>query len=303
MPNILSDVIGKVNSFKKEIEELNFNSEKEFQEVPNLSHKCDIVILSSTQNEFDSVFGILQEPSIIKVVNDSTIYYKGYVSGHSGDYSIVLPVPTDMGIATAAIVTTKCISIFNPSYVFMTGIAAGIKSLSKIGDIIIADKAINYNEVVEIEKPDTTVRLKYMQNTISISSHLKSRLYLFLKSEQIKQISSHKTLLQLKREVSFHFGMIVTGSGLIRNNQRIAQLTTDYHNIKGLDMETYGMYKAVEQSVKSNPPEFISIKAVSDFGDSTKHSEIVTSDERTEVALFTAAKTIELFIKSEYFEK
>lgn len=303
MSNFLSDTIARVNSFKAEIEELNFNSNKEFQEVANLSHKCDIVILSSTQKEFDSVFGILREPSIIKIANDSTIYYKGYITRQSGDYSIVIPVPTDMGIATAAIVTTKCITIFNPGYIFMTGIAAGIKSICKIGDVIIADKAINYNEVVEIENADSTVRLKYMQNTISISSHLKSRIYLFLKSQDLKEISKHKILIHLNREASFHFGMIVTGSGLIRNNQRITQLTNDYHNIKGIDMETYGMYKAVEQSVKSNQPEFISIKAVSDFGDSTKHSEITSSEERSELALFTASKTIEQFIKSEYFEK
>ncbi|MER3318939.1 MAG: hypothetical protein RIB79_11670 [Allomuricauda sp.] len=303
MFDLLTAIINKVSSFKTEIEELNFNSKKEFQEVTNLTHKCDIVILSSTQKEFDSLISIIQEPSIIKLANDSTIYYKGYISGKNSNYSVVVPVPTDMGIATAAIVTTKCISVFSPSYIFMIGIAAGIKSFCKVGDVIIADKAINYNEVVEIENPDETVRLKYMQNTISVPSHLKSRLYLFLKSDKIKEVSNHNALIKLGRESTFHFGMIVTGSGLIRNNQRISQLTKDYHNIKGLDMETYGMYKAVEQSLKSNQPEFISIKSVSDFGDSKKHSEIESSEDRSNLALFTSIKTIELFIKSEYFEK
>jgi nucleoside phosphorylase len=303
MFDVLSTFIAKVNAFKTEIEELNFASKKVFSEVTNSFHNCDIIILSSTQQEFDSIFNILEEPLIIKIENDSSIYYKGYIKGYSTDYSIVVPVPTDMGIATAAIITTKCISIFKPKYIIMSGIAAGIKSICKIGDVIIGDKAINYNEVVEIENPDSTVRLKYMQNTISISSHLKSRLYLFLKSSDANKISNHELLKQLSRKISFHFGMIVTGSGLIRNNQRITQLTSDYHNIKGLDMETYGMYKAVEQSLKTNQPEFISIKSVSDFGDSKKHAELESSEDRSRLALFTSSKTIELFIKSEYFEK
>lgn len=142
-----------------------------------------------------------------------------------------------------------------------------------------------------------------MQSIISISSHLKSKLYLFLKSENANDISNHPVLKKIDRSVEFHFGMIVTGSGLIRNNTKISQLSKDYHNIKGLDMETYGMYKAVEQSLKFNAPRFISIKAVSDFGDSTKHKEIASSKERNSLALFTSVKTLELFIKSEFFEE
>lgn len=141
------DIINRINSFEEVAKQLNFKIKESSKVKSDFSYKFDIVLLGSTQQEFESILTIIDQPSILNIENDNTIYYKGCIQGKINIFSVIIPVPTDMGIATAAIITTKCISLFSPSHIFMIGIAAGIKSVCKIGDVIIADKSINYNRV------------------------------------------------------------------------------------------------------------------------------------------------------------
>jgi nucleoside phosphorylase len=300
--DFIKDIATKVKTFQSEVEHLEFKKEhSSFQriEAPKFN---DIVIICATQDEFISFKSILEDVQRLDISNDATLYYKGYIKGLKDKFSVIIPVPSDMGIATAAIVTTKCIHQFRPRFIFMVGIAAGIKASTKVGDVIIADQALNYNEVIEIENADQTTRTKYMHNVISISSNLRSRFYMFLNSSDINEVSEHSLLKDLNRGVRFHIGMMVSGGSLIRSKERIKQLVRDYHNIKGIDMETYGVYKAVYSFNYDNTPDFISIKSVSDFGDNDTHKEITDSDKRKELALFTATTTLKQFIKSQYFE-
>ena len=202
--DFLKNLTNKVEEFKNEVQHLEFKKEQiSFQRIESPKYN-DIVIICATQDEFNSFKNILDDVLRIDIANDSTLYYKGYIQGLSDKFSVVLPVPSDMGIATAAIVTTKCINQFRPKCVFMVGIAAGIKASTKVGDVIIADTALNYNEVIEIENADQTTRTKYMHNIISISSNLRSRFYMFLNSKDINEVSEHSSLKQLNRKVRFH---------------------------------------------------------------------------------------------------
>jgi nucleoside phosphorylase len=300
--DFLKSLTSKVKEFQIEVEHLEFKKEHTtFQKIESPKFN-DIVIICATQDEFNSFKNILRDFNRIDIVNDSTLYYKGYIQGINDTFSVILPVPSDMGIATAAIVTTKCINQFRPRFLFMVGIAAGIKASTKVGDVIIADQALNYNEVIEIENADQSTRTKYMHNTISISPNLRSRFSMFLNSNNVNDISEHSSLKELNRKARFHIGTMVSGGSLIRSKERIKQLVRDYHNIKGIDMETYGVYKAVYSFDYDNVPDFISIKSVSDFGDNDTHKEIKDSSKRKELALFTATTTLQKFIGSEYFE-
>src|SRR5688500_16175556 len=84
-----------------------------------------------------------------------------------------------MGVASASIHATKSIINFSPTYLFMVGICAGIKAVTNIGDIVIAEKTIDYNEVVEIENSDSSIRTKFMNNVVDMPSTIKSKCLLF----------------------------------------------------------------------------------------------------------------------------
>src|SRR5690606_23250551 len=112
-------------------------------------------------------------------------------------------------------------------------ICAGIKSISNVGDIVIAEKTIDYNEVVEIENGDQTVRMKFMNNVLGISSTIKSKCQLFINQfkfpyEDIKANYNYSAKLKC------HIGLMATGSSLLRNSEKVKQLNKDYHNLKGV---------------------------------------------------------------------
>lgn len=62
-----------------------------------------------------------------------------------------------------------------------------------------------------------------------------------------------------------------------------------------MDMETQGFYFSASNSFKNLLPKYVSIKSVSDYGDSTKHK--LSGEERKKYALFTSSVTAIEFIK------
>lgn len=298
--DIISDYINKLILFKIEVEkELGFKTQPSKMKFESSSY--DVAILTASQEEFNCVKNTLEEVHEIECnKDDSTIYYCGNVKSKNVILSVILPVPNNIGIESTIITTTKLLSNFSIRYVFMVGITAGNKKVTKIGDIIVAEKSLNYSQVVEIQKEDKEKREKYMQSVVSIHSYMKNRFDLFANSLDLEEIfNSYKHKEKIKHDLKYHVGLLVTGSSLLRSDDKISKITQTYHGVKGLDMETSGFYYALANVPKNKSPYFASIKSVSDFGDNTKHE--LSAKERKEYALFTSStaliKFIQLYVK------
>lgn len=260
--------------------------------------KYDIAILTASLDEFDNIKKHFSDWKELKIENDNIIFYEGTIQGKSKKIKAVIPVPSSMGIEAAVSLATKTLTYFKPSYIFMVGICAGNKKVTKIGDIIIAEKALNYNEIVEVEKKDESTVRKFMQNADSINSKFKTRLSMFSRSSFIKDIrDSYSEKATITDELSCKIGLMVTGSSLVRSESKIAEINESYHNIKGLDMETHGFYYTARNTFDEYQPYFVSIKSVSDFGDNTKHK--LTTDQRRKYALYTSSHALVKIIQTE----
>jgi nucleoside phosphorylase len=241
--------------------------------------KCDLAIMTSTAQEFEAVVSLLTDVKELNIENnDSLIYYKA----SNGKIKIILPYPVGMGIEAAVISATKTITHFSPDLIIMCGICAGNKNVTKIGDLVIAEKSINYSNVVEIEKAGTK-RKKFMQSADSINKNLKARLELFVNGKELKTTLESISLPPNYQTPIGHVGLMVTGSSLLRSGEKMADINDSYHGIKGMDMETHGLYFEASNSNKDQAPLFVSMKAVSDFGDETNHK--VSAEIRTNLAL------------------
>jgi len=294
------NIIQSCKEFKKEaIELLGIDqSLHEFEEHHGL---FDAVIITASSDEFESVKSIVD--SIRPVTfnkNDSTIYYQGTIQSKNKAIKVLIPFPYSMGLEAASSLTTKVISNFRPRYIFMVGICAGNKNLCKVGDVIIAEKSLNYHSVVEIERKDESKDKKFMHNLCSINGHLKNQLELFAKSKTIQRIKEsypHKS--KIETSLKAHIGLLVTGSSLLRSSAIMKEINDVYIGVKGLDMETYGLYYSATQVFKDYAPNFLSIKSVNDFGDNSEHKLKVL--ERRNYSLFTSSNTLKRFI-NEYLE-
>jgi len=287
-----------------------FSDNSGWKEVaPNIStdilkqvHNFDVSIITSTIDEFEELqkqLGNLEEYETD--LDDSTLYYACEFETDRGDVNIVVPYPIAMGIEGSVCNTTKIINSFHPQYLFMIGVCAGNSNVTNIGDLIIAEKSLTYNSIVEIEKSDGTTRKKYMQNADGINKNLKSKLSRFFSAAELKLIkdSNPKTDL-FDKELKRHIGLMVTGSSLMRSDEKIKDINESYHNVKGLDMETNGFYFTSTHSANTTP-NFVCIKGVSDYGDTVKHK--IKSTDRKDYALYNSVNGTLKFMKKEVIIK
>jgi nucleoside phosphorylase len=293
----LFEITQKALAFEKEAHELfgtNILKNKSSNKISNF----DIAVITASLDEFDSIKGLLSEFSEIKTTNDNHMFYSGKLKGKSGLLNVVLPVPISMGIEACVSVTTKTLTYYNPKYIFMVGICAGNKKVTKIGDIIIAEKALNYNQIVEIEKKDASTVKKFMQNADSINTKLKTKLKLFSRSKIISEIKkSYRDSEIIISPLYCKVGLMVTGSSLIRSESKINEINESYLNVLGLDMETHGFYFTSCNTFDNKQPYFVSIKSVSDFGDNTNHK--LNANQRKEYALYSSSQAFLKFIETE----
>ena len=239
----------------------------------NKTNNYDIGIITATAEEFNSIVSLIDNcDELNESFNDSIIYYYGTINTNSGLKSIIIPYPISMGVEASVSTTSKMLSNFKFNYVFMVGICAGNKNVTNIGDVIVAEKSLNYNEIVEVQRQDKGTRKKFRQNADSIDRNLKARLSLFSKKIDFKKFKSEYIESGIfNNPLKCHIGLLVSGSSLLRSDKKIKEINEDYHGIKGMDMETNGFYFTLSHSRKELQPKFVSIKSVSDFGDSTTH--------------------------------
>lgn len=291
----LKKLMGNSISFEIEAKEI-FGINPKKSKILKKSSEIKVAVITSSKDEFKSVSS--QFDNLTEIPNeddDSIIYYSGDLIFGTKKINIILPYPISMGIEASVSITTKILTYYNPSYIFMVGICAGNKNVTKIGDIILAEKSINYNEIVEIEKEGKEINKKFMQSAESIKKNLKSRLSLLSTEEVLDSIrKSYKYLEKVNYTLTCHVGLMVTGSSLLRSSQKISDLNKSYHNIKGMDMETHGFYFAANNTFNDKTPYFVSIKSVSDFGDETNHK--LSTKERRDFALHTSSKLLMHFL-------
>ncbi len=281
-----------------------FSAENKSVFVPKnsiISHNSvDVVIMTATPQEFESIKSELDDISEIDIeANDSNIYYETKLKGPKGYLKIILPYPNGMGIESAVNSTTKAISLFSPDMVIMCGICAGNKNVVQIGDLIIAEKTINYGNVVEIEKEGQVSKKKFMQSAESINKNLKGRLTIFSTSQSFLGVVDSLNIPEgLKRKPNCQLGLMVTGSTLMRSDEKMRDINDSYHGVKAMDMETHGVYFASTNTNKDSNPLFVSMKGVSDYGDNSNHK--IDAETRNNLALKISAKSVVTYLKEHY---
>ncbi len=174
-----------------------------------------------------------------------------------------------MGMQAASAVSSKIITKFNPSYIFVVGICGGINDAGvNIGDIIVASQCWDY-EAGKINEDDKG-ELIFKPNMLCINTNQgalgrvtdfsNNTQYLF---DIINGYSDNKPNTFLK----VHFGPVGSGPYVLSSKNYLKKLQQSDRKLLGIDMEGYGVYKACEFHPTTIP---IFIKAVSDFGDETK---------------------------------
>jgi nucleoside phosphorylase len=198
-----------------------------------------------------------------------------------------------MGLTAAAIVTTQLILQFRPRIVIMIGIAAGTRDGGKeFGDVLVADPSVDYNsgkvirqEGIQDFQPDPY--------PIGLNPRLRSVLQRYR--------GNHPVFEEIRREWKgalpgngnrLYLGPVGAADQVIDDATRILQIQKNWRKLIGVEMETYGVYRACFEAPEPKP-RFVSFKSVCDFA-------AEKTDAWQSYAAFVAAKFVAHFVQREW---
>lgn len=212
-------------------------------------------------------------------------------AGHA--LRIVSTTATSMGLTAAAIATSHLVMQFRPRLVIMPGIAAGTRSGDKrFGDVLVADPSVDYNSGKVVDNGGISA---FQPDPYPIGLHPR------LRSVLHKYKAPHKVFEQIRTSWKhplppgpnrLHIGPVGAADQVIDDANRILEITKNWRKLIGVEMETYGVYRACSEAPEPKP-RFLSFKAVCDFA-------AEKADSWQPYAAFVAAEFTATFLRLDW---
>lgn len=257
--------IGNSQWKSKLISKIQYISKLTKEYSPINTNKIDTAIIATVDDEYYALDSLPVNWNSVRMPCDPLIYSKGTLQNGKNILKVKLP---EMGMSAASHVTTKIIELFEPDSIVMVGICGGNKDEVNLGDVVVADRTWDYGSGKIKSGEDGKITFSALPNQISIDANLRSDIERnsniigdIYKNWNIKNRDNKSSLVKI--------GAITTGSAVVANRDVIdSVIEPQYRKVLGIDMETYGVYFACQNSGKKI--KFVSIKAVSDLADVKK---------------------------------
>lgn len=236
------------------------------------NHCCDILVITALiEPEYTAIEALGFEWGPFEPLDAYQLIRFGKTIIEEVEYRIGAVFCTRMGPVDAALLTVKASIKLNPKLIIMAGICAGIPGKAKIGDVIAADIAWDWQSGKYIDK-NGIEGFQIAPHQICMDDQSKNCL-LFLKRD--KEFWHSLAPLAVKNKVDIPqliIGPMASGSSVLADQRVVDRIKDNQHkNVAGLDMETYAVYAA---SHGCNPKtKVISMKSVCDLGDVKKNDE------------------------------
>jgi nucleoside phosphorylase len=206
---------------------------------------------------------------------------------------VVATTSSSMGLTAASIVTTQLVLQFRPRIVVMVGIAAGTKDGGKqFGDVLVADPSVDYNSG-KVVRNNGIREFQPDPYPIGLNARLRSLLLRHrgtgLLLQQIRASWEGKVPASENR---LHVGPLGAADQVIDDADRIIEIQRNWRKLIGIEMETYGVYRACHEAPEPKP-RVVSFKAVCDFA-------AEKTDSWQEYAAYVAAEFAVRFLKQDW---
>jgi nucleoside phosphorylase len=206
---------------------------------------------------------------------------------------VVATTSSSMGLTAAAIATTQLVLQFRPRIVVMVGIAAGTKDGGKqFGDVLVADPSIDYNSG-KVVRENGIRDFQPDPYPIGLNARLRSLLLRHKASGLLlQQIRANWVGPVPAGANRLHVGPVGAADQVIDDVERIVEIQRNWRKLIGIEMETYGVYRACHEAPEPKP-RFVSFKSVCDFA-------AEKSDSWQSYAAYVAAEFAIRFLKQDW---
>lgn len=284
--------------FLQEKSNLSITDHSAADHINKANYDYDVAFICALQHpELTFLIEALGEQRISNVVDSSQHTHicqrTDLVTQQNNKIKLVITKATSMGLTSAAIATTQIIMRFHPRLVIMVGIAAGTRDANKeFGDVLVADPSIDYNSGKVAQKEGVREFLPDPY-PIGLNPRLRSILQKYQGNNKIFELIRNDWHGKLPEKPNrLHIGPLGASDQVIDDPSRIIEIQKNWRKLIGVEMETYGVYRACHEAPEPKP-RFVSLKSVCDFA-------AEKSDSWQNFAAFTSSQFAVRFLKTEW---
>lgn len=227
---------------------------------------------------------------------DPTIYHIGEINLTSGMKKNILAASTTrMGLVSSSALTTKIQIKFQPDYIFMVGICAGVKDKTNLGDIIIADPVWDWGSGKSTKVDGVSSHLP-SPHQVNLDTKLRSKLMrLSVEKKYLNEIYCNYNLgKRPTHSLQLLIGPMASGASVIEDEDIVNKIKSSNRDVIAVEMEAYGVMASVTIAAEL-PAKVIVIKSVCDFANLKKNNDW------QKYAAYTSIRFAFNFIKNELY--
>lgn len=276
-----------LDQIQRKIEHILQTNRERSSDCPERADICVLTALHAP--ELTAVLRLPWDFQPISLECDPTQYYRGHVITKHGRLSVVAASASRMGMPAAAVLAMKMIQTFKPSYIAMTGIAAGVPGKVELGDIIAADPSWDYGS-------GKNTSFEGGSSFEAAPHHL--NLDPFIRSKLEKLRNDHSALDGIRRHwpigivtpLTMQLGPMASGASVLEDPTITSNVKAQHRKLLGVEMEAYGVFAAAHEAPYPQP-KVIVLKSVCDFANPEKN------DNFQEYAAYTSAQAFKLLVE------
>ena len=226
----------------------------------------------------------------LEVPGEGTVFKKGRFKTGDRQRSVIAATASRMGMTACSVLASKMIRYFRPRYLAMVGIAAGIKGVCELGDIIAADPVWDWGSGKWHREAGSPV-FAAAPHQLAVNSYIKGKLVEFSRDTETFDLIRRawrgrkpNTALQLR------IGPVASGASVLADVKKVEEIKEQHRKLVGIDMELYGLFGAADEAPVPSPKAF-ALKSVCDFANEKK------DDELQSYAAYSSAQALQYFME------
>lgn len=224
----------------------------------------DFLVLAPLQEEREAI--VAQLPTLSRLPpdeHDVRVYYRSELpvtlaGGACGTYHVILTQQLGMGQVEAAVAAADAIRRWRPRYVLLVGIAGGDPTQVSLGDLLIAEQFVAYEQQ---KLTDAGAQVRFQ------AYRADARLYIAAQnlSGWESAVTAPRTGGGTPRR---HLGVVISGDKVLAREGALDSFRREWPKLIGVEMEATGVAAAAWQA--PSKPGVLMIRGVSDLADAHK---------------------------------
>ena len=254
-------------------------------------HKVDLAIICAlAKPEQEEILKLDWNWSAPRPINDVVFVRDGHVDVEGETLSVCVTAVGRMGMVATALRASSLIATLRPRLIAMTGICAGVRGKVRIGDVLFADPAWDFQSGKRVRE-DENRYLSIRPHHLPAPQRIRSLIEL-LRDDKDALCKIAADFPGDAPAVSRIFpGPVASGSAVLADGEIIREIKDEQHQeLIGVEMEIYGLYAAAHSSQSPQPLPF-ALKGVCDYADPDKE------DGHQHYAAYSSARVLQLLIE------